>query len=159
MENSSAYAKKVNKPTVVLKSEQFSSLRLTQITPDLISSSLPTPATFIKQVCKSAINPLFESSMLLKLAGEIQTDPSKHHELLHTNTPTDHVFLFYVSVLSRTGQATAHHLHLLRVTAVKNVYHLHTSEEKYLYWKTVFLQVLLSYSNCSQGVTESILWV
>lgn len=32
------------------------------------------------------------------------------------------------------------------------------SQEKYLYWKTVFLQVLWSHCNHSQGVTESTLW-
>lgn len=90
---------------------------------------------------------MFEKSISLKLAQEIQTDPSIHHELLHTNTPPDHVILFFVS--SGTGQAAAslnyppvlnytftyteQADHLLTLTAVKNVYHLHTREEKYQY--------------------------
>lgn len=62
-------------------------------------------------------------------------------------------------VLSDTFSYTEQADHLLTVTAVKNVYHLHTGEEKYQYWKTVFLQVLWSHCKQSQGVAESILWV
>lgn len=83
--------------------------------------------------------------MLLKIA-EAQTDPSKHHKLLHTNTPPEHVILLshlrqakqlhllnYPLVLDDTFAYTEQADHLLTVTALKNVYHLHTREEKYLY--------------------------
>lgn len=119
----------------------------------MISSSLPTPATFIKQVKvrNSAINPLFERSILLNLAQEIQTDLSKHHELLHTDTSPDHVTLFFVS--SGADQATAS----LNHPPVLSDPFAYTEQADHLVTVTVKMCILYTQGKRSTGTEKLIL--